>query len=102
MLLAPAPDPVQRIIARASWHSWFAWRPVRAGGRIVWLRWLRRRLTRPGAFLFWHQGARYCPSPNAQNANAQNANAPSAHASPPCTVFPCPACVPGALGCAAG
>ena len=25
------------------WHQWFAWRPVRCGGRIVWLRTVERR-----------------------------------------------------------
>lgn len=35
------------------WHDWFCWYPTRTyDGRLVWLRWLRRRRIQKHSYLF--------------------------------------------------
>ena len=33
----------QKALHRKEWEPWFAWYPVEAGHRLVWLRWIERR-----------------------------------------------------------
>ena len=37
------PTKEERIDAKKQWHNWFAWRPVRVRGEIVWLELIERR-----------------------------------------------------------
>lgn len=39
--------------AKTHRHRWFAWRPVKADGQVVWWTWLEREWIRFGEFGWW-------------------------------------------------
>lgn len=42
--------PKRPPVDKRQWHMWFAWRPVRVGGYIVWLEYVQRKGHRGSCF----------------------------------------------------